>query len=337
MSRRMLAFTALLALAVACSEQATPPTVPAIPGSPPAPTPSSGDLPPEQAALEGLAREIALAMGREEFRHRVRQQLETSPFREHKVHLQETLLGNAAALRTAVGEESRATRMVALASGAVPAEVYFPVEAHRRSWDGSERLLVATAMDDHDPPVAFDTKGRRYVLDAFTPPATPVLALVPRETPILRRVSAKCLSEDCVQPQGGGGGTAGGGGGAGGPSLSAGSLTLTHAEFTEDFEGWLKGKPEFELHVLGPLSPADTATLTSYQCVGEHAPAPYAWDMNTLSWDGAVKVFTYEQMDAFQTAYPDRAFVIMALEYLGVALIWLFVNCTVPIEPEESR
>ncbi len=313
MSRRILPLATLLALSLACSERATPPTdpgqTPTLPDQPEAPAPES----PEQAALEALAREVALALASPEFRARVRQQLDQSPFREHKIHVRETLLGQPAALQQALQSSVvEPSSLTALAEGAIPAELYFPVESHRQAWTGDELLLVATAMDDFDPPVAFDTQGRRYQLDPYTPPATPVLALVPRETPILRRAAAKCTTEDCVQPWGGGGGT--GGGGGGGPSLSAGVLTLTHAEFVETFEGWLKGKPEFEIHILGPVSKTDTTTLTSYQCVGEHAPAPYTWDMNELSWDGSTKVFTYEQMDAFEKAYPDRAFVIMALE-----------------------
>ena len=317
MSRRILPLAALVAVALACSERATPPTDPGpgpgagstLPDQPP-----PADVPAEQAALEALAREVALALGGAEFRARVREQLDRSPFREQKVHVQETLLGNPAALQQALVSTQVATsRLLALADRATPAELYFPVESHRFAWTGDDRVLVATAMDDFDPPVAFDTEGRRTVLDPFTPPATPVLALVPRETPILRRAAAKCLTEECTQPSGGGGGTAGGGG-KGGPSLAAGVLTLSHAEFVDDFEGWLKGDPEYEIHVLGPVSQTDTTTLTSYQCVGEHAPAPFSWDMNAQTWDGSAKVFTYEQMDAFETAFPNRAYVIMALE-----------------------
>ena len=313
MSRRIVPLATLLMVTLACSERATPPTDPvprpAFPNQPDSPP----DTPAGQAAMEALAREVALALGSPEFRARVRQQLDASPFREHKIHVRETLLGQPAALQQALGAGPVGpSSLTTLAEEAIPAELYFPVESHRHAWAGDDQVLVATAMDDFDPPVAFDTEGRRYVLDAFTPPATPVLALVPRETPILRRASAKCMTEECVQPSGGGGG--GGGGGSGGPSLNAGVLTLSHAEFADDFEGWLKGKPEFEIHILGPVSQSDTTTLTSYQCVGEHAPAPYTWDMNDLSWDGTAKVFTYEQMDAFESAYPDRAFVITALE-----------------------
>ena len=76
----------------------------------------------------------------------------------------------------------------------------------------------------------------------------------------------------------------------------------------------MKGNPEFELHILGPVSPSDTSTLVSYQCIGEHAPAGYVWDMNRLSWDGQVKLFSFEQMDAFEQAHPGRAYLVFAVE-----------------------
>ena len=62
MSRRILPLATLLALSLACSERATPPTdpgqTPTLPDQPEAPAPES----PEQAALEALAREVALAL-----------------------------------------------------------------------------------------------------------------------------------------------------------------------------------------------------------------------------------------------------------------------------------
>ena len=76
----------------------------------------------------------------------------------------------------------------------------------------------------------------------------------------------------------------------------------------------MKGDPEFELHVLGPATPGDTSAMVSYQCVGEHAPAGYYWDMNSKSWSGSAKVFTQTQMDALEQAYPGRSYLIMALE-----------------------
>jgi len=74
------------------------------------------------------------------------------------------------------------TELARAADGAIPLERYLPVPEHRRSWTGDANLLVATAVADHDPPVAFDLQGNRQPLDPERPPSTPVIALVPVET-----------------------------------------------------------------------------------------------------------------------------------------------------------
>ena len=168
------------------------------------------------------------------------------------------------------------------ARSTVALEVYLPVPAHRASWSGGEDVLVATARDDGEAPVAYDTRGRRRLLDARTPPATPVLAVVPVEADFSSDSIGMMLPED-----GGGGG--GGGGGTPAPTPPAG-LYMTSAHFVEDFEGWLKGGPEYEIHILGQSGASDS--LTSYQCAGEHASGFYAFDQNSLDWTGNVLLFT---------------------------------------------
>ena len=180
-------------------------------------------------------------------------------------------------------------------------------------------LLVATALADHDAPVAFDTRGRRRILSPDGPPSLPVLALVPDETDFDHPSApghAVCDITNCPGTGGGGSGGTGGTGGTGGPGTAppVQSLRLGRAQFVDTYESWLKGNPEFELHVLGPASATDTTNMVSYQCVGEHAPAGYAWDMNATSWSGDVKVFGQDQMDAIERTYPGRAYVILALE-----------------------
>jgi hypothetical protein len=195
---------------------------------------------------------------------------------------------------------------------AIPLELYLPVPAHRAAWDGGEEYLVATAFDDADAPVAFDRHGRRHVLSPVAPPGTPVLALVPVETDFDRAGAqlAECTDWDCAG--GGGGGSAVGGGGVL-PSLSNQHLTLTFSQFKEKFEGWLKGDPEFEVHVLAPNG-KDTTSYKSLQCVGEHAPSGYSWDTNATTWYGAALVLKGTQMDAYETQWPGKAWMIMALE-----------------------
>lgn len=96
-----------------------------------------------------------------------------------------------------------------------------------------------------------------------------------------------------------------------------GELLVLFCLYTLDtFEGWLKGNPEFELHVLGPVSSTDSATMVSFQCVGEHAPSGYQWDMNGTNWSSSAgaKVFTQAQMDAMSLTFPGKSYLILALE-----------------------
>jgi hypothetical protein len=311
MSRRHhLTSLALLALVASCSDRAGPgPTEPG--AGAPAPAVPAGSAagaggPASRAAQERLARRLALALAEPGFRAYVKDALDRSPVREHKIHLQR-FLGRAqgrarAALAAAVGD--RASAVDTDAASTIPLEVYLPVAAQRAAWAGGADILVATARDDDETPVAYDTRGHRRVLDVRTPPATPVLAVVPVETDFSADSIGLILPED-----GGGGG--GGGSGTPTPTLPAG-LYLTSAHFADDFEGWLKGNPEYEIHILGQSGASDS--LTSYQCAGEHAGGWYAFDQNNLDWTGNVLLFTQTQLTSYKTAHPNQNVRILAIE-----------------------
>ena len=315
MSRRLWPAAGLvLAAAIACSDGEAPPSGPTAPGNEPTVALRQG---PERAKLEILARRLAVALADDAFRQDFKAQLDASPVVEHKLHFRSFLegRGQAALRRVAAANGMSDAQLQGDVAAAIAVEVYLPVAEHRSRWSGDADILVATALDDGDAPIAFDTRGKRSVLDPSQPPATPVVALVPVETTFNRFQAAKCLDCDVPPP---GGGEAGGGGGGGG-NLLLRDLTLTYAQFNRDFEGWLKGKPEFEIHIMGPATASDTTNLKSYQCIGEHAPAGYTWDMNSLTWSGAVKLYSAAQMDAFEQANSGRAFLVFVLEDDDVA------------------
>jgi hypothetical protein len=248
---------------------------------------------------ERLARLFAGALRSPAFRTYLKTQLDTSPFPEHKVQLQRFLAApDHRALRDLAEQNGTTVSDVEQeARAAIPLEVYLPVPAHRAAWNGDENVLVATAIQDREPPVAFSPDGRRSILSADTPPETPVIAVVPVETDFGTPPNrATCL--DC---SGGGGGT----------SSSIG-LYMTKAHFDGDYEGWLKGDPEYEIHVLGQSGSSDS--LTDYQCAGEHAGGPYAFDQNSNDWTGSVLLFSQQQLDNYKAAHPDQAMRILALE-----------------------
>ena len=292
---------ALLVGGLACSDRT--------PGTGPAPGPAAGPragspatttaaaAPPEQ-----LARGLALALADPAFRARVRAELDRSPYREHKLPFQRFLTadGGLALAALARGTGRATTELAREADRTIPLEMYLPVPAHRRAWTGGPDVLVATAIADHDVPVAFDVHGSRRLLDPAHPPATPVIAVVPVETDFSPKPSAliACL-EYC------------GGGGGGGvspppppPPPPPPGLYMTKAHFVEDFEGWLKGSPEFEVHILGQKGQSDS--LTDYQCAGEKQPGTYYFDQNDLDWSGSVMLFSQSQLDAYNAAHPGQ-------------------------------
>ncbi len=314
----------LLVLLAACTDR-TPPTaesepLAAAPAAHSAPSLSAGERS-DEVRFEALARRVARALAEPEFRAYVKAELDRSQFTEHKVSFQRFLRANGGraleALARAVNEPQAAVS--ADADGAIPLEMYMPVPAHRSAWSGGANLLVATAIVDHEAPIAFDLAGKRHILDPRQPPATPVLAIVPVETdfnhvPIGRATCTTCDGGGGTGGDAGGGGTGGDTGGGITPSAGATpGLYLSYAQFASDFEGWLKGAPEFEIHMMGPASATDTS-LVSFQCVGEKAPAGYTWDMNDLTWSGAQLLFSTAQMDAYNAAYPGKAYVIFAVE-----------------------
>jgi len=250
---------------------------------------------------ELLARSLALALGDPAFRAHVKGELDRSPFREHKLSFQRFLSAGrghalaAMALRTGVATAD----LGRAADGAIPLEMYLPVPEHRRTWKGDANVLVATALADHDPPVAFDVQGNRLVLDPERPPATPVIAVVPVETDFSTTPAAiECLSCGSLWlPP---------------PPPTGPGLYLTKAHFVDDFEGWLKGGPEFEVHILGQKGQTDS--LTDYQCAGEKQPAPYYFDQNALDWSGSVMLFSKVQLDAYNAAHPGQNIRVFVVE-----------------------
>ena len=68
-------------------------------------------------------------------------------------------------------------------AGVRPLEFYMPVRKHRESWTGNGEVLVVSQLDESEPIVAFDAKGRCNSRSIETaPPEQPTLSIVPVET-----------------------------------------------------------------------------------------------------------------------------------------------------------
>jgi len=287
-------------IAIGCGE--TQPTGPTFSGA----TTDSAHHGATRARNEWLAQRVAIALGNPGFRAYVWAQIEHSPIREHKLQFQHFLaVANWRALHAiaqSAGDSDDA--VLAQVAQAQPLEFYMPVKEHLATWHADENVLVATAVADHEAPVAFDTRGRRYLLDAEHPPETPVLALVPVETDFTAPVArVQCTPETCA------------GGGGGDPVVPPSTglfMTASHIPDVGQFEGWLKGDPEFEVHILGQLGTSDQ--LTDYQCAGEHAGGPYAYDQNSTDWFGNVLIFSQDQLNRYKLEHPGQSVRIYVVE-----------------------
>jgi len=294
--------TSLTAIALAAAVTACDRPVPTAVNeeTPPAPVSAvAAQHATERAAMDRLARRVARSLADPEFRAFIKGELDRSPFVEHKLHFQRFLArSDRRALRQVARLSAESESAVqADAAAAIPLEIYFPVPGHRAAWTGGPDILVATAREDREAPIAYDVKGRRRVLSADTPPAIPVLSLVPAETDFDVPGSPDfliCCSGGPVPP----------------PPTPG--LYMTKAHFVQDFEGWFKGNPEYEIHILGQAGASDS--LADYQCAGEPAGGYYRFDQNSLDWNGQVLLFSQTQLNNYKTAHPSQNFRIIALE-----------------------
>jgi hypothetical protein len=261
--------------------------------------------------MERLARRMAMALADPEFRAYVRRSLDRSPYVERKLPFSRFVgaEGDRAGLALArAGEDDLQTvaRDVRDAGGL---EFYFPVPAHAAGWRGDDRILVATELNDHEAPVAFDVQGRRIVLDPRTPPSIPVLAVVPQETDFdapggLQRAMCNSCGEGEGRPP------------AEPPQPPTSplppSLRMTYFSVGKDFEGWLKGNPEYEVHVMAPASQVDTMHYRTLYCIGEGGHR--SWNNDNDSWRGDVTLMTAQELSSFHAAFPLNNFSILAIE-----------------------
>ena len=285
---RLIALAAVLAL-TGCTDRTSPdiPIESAL---------ASRDLP--AAAREQLARRIALALADDQFRAQLKQDLDRSPVREGKLHLQRYLSSSHARatghIARLTGESNAAVELDARRAPAL--ELYLPVPAHRAAWTGDSHILVATTGDERQPPIAFSSKGERFVLSPTSPPEVPVLALVPVETDF-----------DRIPP-----GPQFLGGPTGGGSTPPPGLYMTNSHLVETFESWVKGAPEIEIHMLGQAGSSDS--LTSYACAAEPSSGYYRFDQNSLDWSGNVLLINQTQLNSYKNAHPNQNLRVFVVE-----------------------
>ncbi len=310
MRNRIIFIAVALAVVTACDRQEpTGPREEQLPGAGNPPAQGLGRAA-ERAVMDRLARRVARALDDPDFRTYLKEQLDNSRFVESKLQFQSFLRASEGrTLRQMTRLTGEAVAAIeADVNAAIPLEIYFPVPAHRAAWAAGPDVLVATAREDREAPVAYDVKGRKRLLSAEEPPATPVLAIVPVETAFDQDTPDPfiCCAGGPVPP----------------PPTPAPGLYMTYSHFVQDFEGWLKGSPEYEIHILGQAGASDS--LTDYQCVGAQAGGAYTFDQNSLDWSGRVLLFSQTQLNNYRAAHPNQNFRIIALEDDDTACVLKF-------------
>jgi len=87
---------------------------------------------------------------------------------------------------------------------------------------------------------------------------------------------------------------------------------MTAASFVGTFEGWLKGDPEFEVHILGQAGTTDS--LKDYQCAGQKQAVPYYFDQNATTWTGNVLLISQTQINSYKQQHPGQSFRVVVIE-----------------------
>lgn len=241
------------------------------------------------ARRELLARQLARTLNDSAFRSSLDSALRTSTHPEGKVAIDHLLIADrgrlAAAIRAATGRDVDLDVARQL-------ELYFPVDRHRSSWRGESDLLVGTIGRDTETPVAFTLSGRRLALDAEQPPETPVLAVVPRETDF---ADAGTTGSYCPECEG-----------------DAPGLYVTRVHTRSTFESWLKGKPEFEILVLGQAGNSDS--LTVHACLNERGTSPAYYNQDGKDWSGSALVMSQADLDHYRALHPGQALRLFMVE-----------------------
>ena len=291
---------AVVLVAAACTDRTSPD---------PQPEGAQASRATPDAPRERLARRIALALRDDQFRAQLKRDLDRSPIREGKLQFQRYLAASQARATTAMARATGETgAAISLDAARAPAlELYLPVPEHRAAWKGDERILVATAAEEGEAPVAFSPAGERIVLSPSAPPDVPVLALVPVETDF-----------DGV------GRLAGFLGEGGGSSTPPPGLYMTNSRLVETFESWVKGSPEIEVHMLGQAGASDS--LTTYSCAAQPSAGYYYFDQNSVSWSGSVLLMSQTQLNNYKKAHPNQNLRVFLVEDDDTP-------CTIKVDP----
>lgn len=276
----------------------------------------------ERESVRTLARALAASLEEPTIREEFKAAFAGSTIKEQKLHLASFLAGRGQGILAAASRRGWSTHQVQDAIANVrDLEIYMPVDAHRRTWTGSQSIAVVVALTEEEAPEAFDGTGKGRALSRVFAPAEPAIVLAPVETRfgdqidlnargLAQRACAPNASEsvadavtrcDAAHHRG-----------SGNPTMSTISEEVagfyaTEIAFANDECGgecWGWGNPEFEMAVYGKRTSNDTYA-DYFQCAGEqpeifhnpgHKTNDYWYDQNGQTWAGKVMLLDRSQM-----------------------------------------
>lgn len=323
-----LVLLTVLAMAVGCDETPVPTSSTTSTSEPDGPAVRAAiwQTSDRGAAAVELTRLVARAFSDAGLRNRVKNDMRTSPFLEHKLEFASYLKGGKGGIllaKMAQHADRSKEQVVALLEDLEPLELelYMPVDEHRSTWTGGPEVIIASHFDEGQKPAAFTTEGEPYDLSLEDAPERPVMALVPVETDFddplptsaventkdragraigqyrPRTVSANINGDlptctDCT-----------GGNNIDWSELPPGLYMFDN--YIDDLgESWTKGDPELEAHLLSPTASSPDA-LESIQCAGEQEFGQFHFDQDgsTLPAGEAVRLATKSQIEDFQDTF----------------------------------
>jgi len=239
-------------------------------------------------AIEALSRSVALALAEPEARTAIIREMRGSPFHEHKLLLGSFLESDVggALLDAAHGRGGASRQDLAELVARFPGDLDFYVASkdQRRSWAGSQRLLVAgVTSDDATEARAFDPDGNSLVISSLDVPGYDVIFSIHPAEPkisvdrpqaggtetievsssvqmITGTANAVCEVEVCDGGGGGGGGGSGGGG-------STSTFTRVNRIQPNFYDCFLCGDLELYFRVENVNVAHDTSTTPIFSAV----------------------------------------------------------------------
>jgi hypothetical protein len=234
-------------------------------------------------AAERLARAVASALRDGSARRALYESITASPVKEGKLHLGTYLRNDdgrqlGAALNKGAGPEKE---IAALLEATGQLEIYMPVKAHRAQWTGDEGVIVAVQLDEEAVPFGVDLDGRPVKLSRSAPPEVPTISIVPAESfdddaqPLTGHITDTGLEPIAFDSTK--------------PGLWINSV---HIQSAGDYEGWLMGDPEFEMHLQ------NANTRGTAVCTHEGSLEPWAWNQNSDWYSDPFLLATSAQIPA---------------------------------------